>query len=104
MAANFHHNTVFLFALLYPDGTRWLQSSGCNASLSRTSHSQAIIRPSITHTGGDEGTSANSLRLQRCKSKRKSRSRFKARPCLQILMFAFTVLPGRAVTKSYEWK
>src|SRR5262249_29518583 len=104
MEVNFRHNTVFLFAPLYPDGTRWPRSNGCNALLSRTSRSRAIIRQSITHIGGGEGTSANSRRLPRCKSKRKSLSRSKVRFCPQIPMFAFTVQPGRATVKSQKLK
>src|SRR5262245_13598958 len=102
MEANFQRNTVFLFAPLYLDGTRWPRSNGCNASLSRTVHSAGIIRRSIMHTGKGEGTSANSFRLPRCKSKRKSRNRFKVRPCPQILTFGSTALPGQAMVKSQK--
>ena len=73
--ANFPQNTVFLFVPLCQAGTRWRRSNGCSALLSQTSHSPVIIRRSITHTGRGEGTSANSLQLPRCKSRRKSRSR-----------------------------
>src|SRR5262245_30448732 len=104
MEVNFRHNTVFPFAPLFPDGTRWPRSNGCSASLSRTSRSPAIIRPSIMHTGEGEGTSANSFRLARCRSKRKSRNRLKATPFPQILMFVFTALPGQAMVKSQKSK
>ena len=91
---------VFLFARLCPDGTRWPRSNGCSALLSQTSHSPVIIRRSITHTGGGEGTSANSLQLPRCKSRRKSRSQLKAKLSLQILMCASMARLGRATAKS----
>ena len=100
MEANFLHNTVFLFVPLCPDGTQWPRSNGCSALLSQTSHSPVIIRRSITHIGGGEGTSANSPQLPRCKSRRKSRSQFKAKPSLQILMCASMARPGRAMAKS----
>src|SRR5262245_48331270 len=102
MEANFRHNTVFPFAPLFPDGTRWPRSNGCSASLSRTSRSPAIIRPSIMHSGEGEGTLANAFRLARCRSKRKSRNRFRVRPCPQILTFGPTVLPGQALAKSQK--
>src|SRR5437868_15538440 len=52
------------------------------------------------HTGGGEGTSANSFRLPRCKSRRKSRSQLKMKPCLQIRTCAFMARLGRAIVKS----
>src|SRR5882724_7833068 len=100
MEVNFLHNTVFLFVPLCPDGTQWPRSNGCSALLSQTSYSLVIIRRSITHTGGGEGTSANSLQLPRCKSRRKSRSQLKAKPSLQTPMCASMARLGRAMAKS----
>src|ERR1043166_7774006 len=104
MAANFHPNMAFLFVPSCLAGTRWRRSNGCNVSLSRTNRSLAIIKRLITPTGRGEGTLPNSHRSPRCKSKRKSRGLLKARPCPQILMFVFTVLPGQTTVKSQKSK
>src|SRR6267378_1629926 len=99
MARTSHQNMDFQCARLCHAGTRWRQSNGFSALSSRRSHSPVTIKPWITRTGKGEGTSANLLRSHRCKSKRKSQGRLRARPFRQILMFAFAELPGQATVK-----
>jgi DMSO/TMAO reductase YedYZ molybdopterin-dependent catalytic subunit len=74
---------------------KWL-----HASSSRIGRSPVTIRPWITHTGEGEGILPNLLRFPRCKSRRKSRSRPKAKSFQQIRPFGRTVLPGLAMAKS----